>query len=323
MKKIAFLGMGRMGAPMAANLARAGFDVVVWNRSADRPGLSVAVAAGARSAATLAEACSGREAIACCLGDVPDVQEVLCRSGGVIDHAPAGAMIIDFSTIGPDAARDIAAALGTKGLRFLDAPVSGGDVGAQAGTLTVMVGGAAEDFDSARTVFDAVGKAVHHCGPIGAGQAVKLCNQVLAAANMVAVTEALVLARTIGIDPQLVVDVCRSGAAGSWALENLGPKILARDFAPGFSIRHILKDLRLVEEAADEAAGDDVDLELPGVDLAVDQFEAVAETDEGRGAELGTHAMILAYEAGEGGDADEDDSDDDSDPDDATDDHDD
>jgi 3-hydroxyisobutyrate dehydrogenase len=297
MKKIAFLGMGRMGAPMAANLAHAGFDVVIWNRTADRPGMAHAVEAGARAVATLEEACAQRDAVLSCLGDVPDVQQVLCRGGGVIDHAPGGALVIDFSTIGPDAARDIARALATRGLRFLDAPVSGGDVGARAGTLTVMVGGEAEDFHAAADLFDAVGKAVHHCGPVGAGQAVKLCNQVLAAANMLAVTEALVLARTIGIDPQLVVEVCRTGAAGSWALEKLGPKILARDFAPGFSIRHILKDLRLVEEAADEAAGDDADVELPGVDLAVDQFEAVAELDEGRGAELGTHAMILAYES--------------------------
>lgn len=286
---VAFVGLGTMGGPMASNLVRAGFDVRAWNRSPDRPFVSEARANGVGVFATIAEAVRGAGIVLLCVSDVADVDEVLFGAGAIADSSAPGALVIDFSTIGPAAARDFGARLAARGLRFLDAPVTGGDVGARAGTLTIMVGGEGADFEDASAVFAAVGKVARHCGPVGTGQAVKLCNQVLGALHMVALTEAVALARLQGIEPSLVVEVCSSGAAGSWALANLGPRVVARDFAPGFMIRHLLKDLRLV---LDTPQGHGLD-ELKGTMLARDLFEKVAAL--GR-SDLGTQALTLAYE---------------------------
>lgn len=286
---VAFLGLGTMGAPMAANLAKKGFDVRGWNRSPERPTIAVAQQAGVRIVSPIAEAVAGADVVAICVSDVADVEDVLFSDGGVAACAVSGTLVVDFSTIGPDAARGFASRLAAEGLRFLDAPVTGGDVGARAGTLTVMVGGDANDAAAAADIFAAVGKMARHCGPSGAGQAVKLCNQVLAALHMVALTEAVALAKMQGIDPSLVVEVCSTGAAGSWALANLGPKALARDFAPGFMIQHLVKDLRLVL-ATPRAAGLE---ELRGTILANALLEKVIAIG---GGELGTQALTLAYE---------------------------
>ncbi|MFN2426711.1 MAG: NAD(P)-dependent oxidoreductase [Candidatus Binatia bacterium] len=321
--QIAFLGLGTMGGPMASNLARSGFDVRGWNRTPDRPSALEAEVAGVQVVSKLADAIAGAKVIALCVGDLADVEEVLFGAAGVAGGeglagaagtarvagvasvasvasvaggtasvaglAAPGTLVIDFSTIGPAAARDFAARLAAAGMRFLDAPVTGGDVGARAATLTVMVGGNAGDFASAAPVFAAVGKVAKHCGDCGAGQAVKLCNQVLAALHMVALTEALALARMQGIDPALVVEVCSTGAAGSWALTNLGPKVLARDFAPGFMVKHLVKDLRLVLETP---PGHGLE-ELRGTILAKSLLEKVASLG---GAEQGTQSLTLAYE---------------------------
>lgn len=300
--QVAFLGLGTMGGPMAANLARAGFDVRGWNRTARRPSAEAARAAGVRLCERIEDAVRGAGLVATCVGDVADVEAVLFGAGGASSHAAAGALVIDFSTIGPVAARRIAAALERAGLRFVDAPVTGGDVGAKAATLTIMAGGSDADFAEAGPLLAAVGRRAVLCGPVGAGQSIKLCNQVLAAVHMVALTEALALARAQRVDPQLVVDVCTSGAAGSWALEHLGPRLLGRDFAPGFMIKHLLKDLRLVLDTppAEGFAG------MFGSQLAADLFEKVAriqrseEFGGGPGGELGTQALTLAYEAGRG-----------------------
>jgi 3-hydroxyisobutyrate dehydrogenase len=286
---VAFVGLGTMGGPMASNLARAGFEVRGWNRSAGRPTASAAGSAGVRVVSTIAESVAGAEIAALCVSDVGDVEEVLFGERGIAKSAAPGTLVIDFSTIGPSAARDFGARLAAAGLRFLDAPVTGGDVGARAGTLTIMVGGEARDFEAARALFAAVGKVARHCGAGGAGQAVKLCNQVLGALHMVALTEALALARMQGIDPSLVVEVCCTGAAGSWALTNLGPRVLARDFAPGFMVKHLVKDLRLVL-ATPPAQGLD---ELRGTILAKGLLEKVAGLG---GSDLGTQALTLAYE---------------------------
>jgi len=288
-KTIAFLGLGTMGGPMASNLAKAGFVVRGWNRS---PGRATAVAAGDAGVgvvATVGDAVSTAGIVALCVSDVGDVEDVLFGASGVAAKAAAGALVVDYSTIGPSAARDFGSRLRTAGLRFLDAPVTGGDIGARAGTLTIMVGGEADDFEEARAMFAAVGKVARHCGETGAGQAVKLCNQVLGALHMVALTEALALARMQGIDPSLVVEVCSTGAAGSWALTNLGPRVLQRDFAPGFMVKHLVKDLRLVLETP---PGHGLD-ELRGTILAKSLLEKVAALG---GADLGTQALTLAYE---------------------------
>lgn len=289
---VAYLGLGRMGGPMATNLARAGVTVRGWNRTATSPFAVAAGEAGVQLMSSLAEAVADADVILTCVSDVPDLREVLLGEGGVISTGKKGALIVDLSTVGPVAAREVAAELKEAGFGFVDAPVSGGDVGAQKGTLAVMAGGSDEDFSRALPFLEIVGAAVKHCGATGTGQSVKLCNQVLAALHMVALTEAMVLARTLGVDPDLVVDVCKSGAAGSWALENLGPRQNARDFAAGFKIDHLLKDLRLLEEANDDLDGE----ELPGVDVAVDLFELAAEAEEGAGARLGTQALRLAYD---------------------------
>lgn len=288
---VAFLGLGTMGSPMAANLARAGLAVRGWNRTPATPLAAEAAAAGVSLQPSIAEAVRGASIVALCVGDVGDVDEVLFSAGGVADSAAPRTLVVDFSTIGPAAARDFHARLAARGLRFVDAPVTGGDVGARAGTLTIMAGGADADFAEAGAVFAAVGKLARHCGGPGSGQAVKLCNQVLAAVHMVALTEALALARMQGIDPSLVTEVCSTGAAGSWALANLGPRVIARDFAPGFMVKHLVKDLRLVLETP---AGEGLD-ELRGTVLAKGLLEKVAELG---GAEFGTQAMTLAYERG-------------------------
>lgn len=288
--QIAFLGLGVMGGPMTANLARNGLSVKAWNRTPNRPGIDIAAAAGATIVPSIAEAVESADAIFTCLGDVPDVEEVILGSGGVAETAKPGALVVDFSTIGPNAVKKIAAQLEPRQLRFLDAPISGGDIGAVKGTLTIMVGGSQEDFNQCQPMFAAMGKNVRLCGPVGSGQAVKLCNQVLCALNLVGLCEAFELAKEQGIDPNLVVEVCSTGAAGSWTLANLGPKIARSDFAPGFKIEHILKDLRLVLESMEASSQ-----ELPGVELSDRFFKLVRELDGCSGGELGTQAMIRAY----------------------------
>ena len=290
--KIAFLGLGVMGGPMTANLAREGLAVRAWNRTPNRPGLQIAEQAGATIVATLKEAVESAEIIFTCLGDVPDVEMVILGEEGVVKYAQPKALVVDMSTIGSLAARKIATVLQQHNLRFLDAPISGGDIGAQQGTLTIMVGGNESDFVECEPYFQIMGKNITLCGPVGSGQAVKLCNQVLAALHAVALCEAIALAHKQGIDPNLIVEVCSTGAAGSWALTNLGPKAIAGDYEPGFMIKHILKDLRLVQEIAE-----DKDL-LPGVELADRLFKLVEKLDDGKGSVQGTQAMIRAYLSG-------------------------
>lgn len=289
-KQIAFLGLGVMGAPMTANLVRNGFPVKAWNRTPNRPGIETAAKAGAQIVSSIREAVEGTDAIFTCLGDVPDVEAVILGNGGVAEYANPDTIVVDFSTIGPDAVKKIAVQLQQRDIRFMDAPISGGDIGAQKGTLTIMVGGSDRDFEECQPMFAAMGKTIRLCGPVGSGQAVKLCNQVLCALNMVGLCEAFELAKQQGIDPNLVVEVCSTGAAGSWALANLGPKIIESDLAPAFKIEHILKDLRLVLESMKSSDG-----ELPGVELSDRAFKVVKQLDGGKGGELGTQAMIRAY----------------------------
>ena len=289
-KPLAFLGMGVMGGPMAANLARHGFPLTVWNRSPEKSGLRQAQQSGATVCDSVQGAVVGADIIFTCLGDVPDVEAVLLGKGGVIDHAKPHSLIVDFSTIGRDAAQTLANELNARQLRFMDAPISGGDIGAQQGTLTIMVGGELADFEAVQPYLKVLGKNIIHCGAVGSGQAVKLCNQVLAGVHMVGLCEAIALAQIQGIDPALMVNVCETGAAGSWALSNLGPKIIADDLEPGFMVQHILKDLRLVQETLAQ-----VSETLPGVDLAEHQFQQVSQLLNGD--RQGTQAMIRRYRA--------------------------
>jgi 3-hydroxyisobutyrate dehydrogenase len=303
-QNVAFLGLGTMGSAMAANLVKQGFKVKGWNRSQERPSIADFVAVGGTIAPSLDLAVRDADVIFLCVGDAPDAITLILGNGSekdvdkglenalennsVAKFAKSGALIVDCSTIGSVAAKHIGGVLSDRNLRFLDAPVSGGDVGARNATLTFMVGGNPDDFAECQPFFAAMGKTIRHCGAIGSGQAVKLCNQTLASIYMVAVCEAMQLAAQMEIDPNLVVEVCGSGAASSWALTNLGLKVAESDFQPGFAIAHMLKDLRLVKEVA--AIGCD---DFPGIELAHQLFQKTSELESGN--RQGTQAMIRAY----------------------------
>jgi 3-hydroxyisobutyrate dehydrogenase len=285
-KKVGFVGMGIMGVPMARNLMKAGFEVTVYNRTASK--CKELVDEGAGQAATPAEAAAKSDATITIVSDTPDVEEVILGEKGIIQSARKGSIVIDMSTISPKATKKMASALKEEGIGMLDAPVSGGDIGAINGTLTIMVGGETSDYERAVPLFEAMGKTVTHVGPSGSGQSTKLCNQCLVAINLVAVCEALLLAKKSGLDLQKSFRVLTGGAANSFQLEKLGPRIAEGDHVPGFMIKLLQKDLRLVVEAAAEG-----ELPIPATVFAQQMFSAVAA--EG-GGELGTQGVIRAFE---------------------------
>ena len=249
--KVAFIGLGIMGAPMAANLVKAGFEVTGYNRSPAR--VEQLAAAGGRGAADIAGAVRGADVVATMVPDSPDVRAVLSGEGGVFQHAPAGALVIDFSTIRPDVAAALAAEGSERGFRVLDAPVSGGEQGAIEGALSIMAGGEAADFEAARPVFDAVGKTVVHVGPAGSGQTVKAANQLMVAGHLELLAEAIVFLEAHGVEVEAALRVLGGGLAGSTVLQRKGAAMLARDFAPGFRVALHDKDLGIVTAAAREA----------------------------------------------------------------------
>ena len=249
--QIGFIGLGIMGAPMAANLVKAGFEVTGYNRSPAR--VEQLAAAGGRGAASIAEAVRDADVVATMVPDSPDVQEVLAGEDGVFGHARPGALIIDFSSIRPDVAAALAAEGAKRGFRLLDAPVSGGEQGAIEGVLSIMVGGAAEDFEAAAPVFDAVGKTIVHVGPAGSGQTVKAANQLMVAGHLELLAEAIVFLEAYGVDTEAALRVLGGGLAGSTVLQRKGATMLARDFRPGFRIALHDKDMGIVTAAAREA----------------------------------------------------------------------
>ena len=292
--RIGFVGLGIMGAPMALNLMKAGFSLKVYNRS-DRPGVQQVVEAGAVRAASPREAAEGSDVIVTIVTDTPDVEAVILAEDGVLHGARRGATVIDMSTISPRVTREIAARLKESGVNMLDAPVSGGDVGAQQGTLSIMVGGEQAVFDDCLPVFEAMGRNINLIGGTGAGQTTKACNQIAVACANLAMAEALMLAAASDLDVQKVLEAISGGAAGSWQMTNLGPRILEGDFDPGFMVRLQQKDLKLVLEAAN-----DVKLALPGTSIAHQYFNIVERLG---GADEGTQALIKAYESQAGTEA--------------------
>ncbi|HKQ96621.1 MAG TPA: NAD(P)-dependent oxidoreductase [Candidatus Polarisedimenticolia bacterium] len=246
--KVGFIGLGIMGRPMAGHLLKAGHPLAVWNRT---PGKSAELAAaGARVATSAADAAKGADIVIVMVTDSADVEAVIAGPGGILEGIQQGALVVDMSTISPQTERRMADLLRARGADLIDAPVSGGDVGARNATLAIMAGGAAAAVERARPVLMRLGKSVTHCGPIGAGQLAKLCNQILVSVNLLAVSEAIALARTGGLDPEVMLKAVEGGAAASWQLSNLGPRILRGDFDPGFMVDLMQKDLRLVLETA-------------------------------------------------------------------------
>jgi 2-hydroxy-3-oxopropionate reductase len=251
MTTIAFIGLGIMGSPMSVHLARAGYDVVGYNLTPDRTG--PLEEAGGRAAGSAAEAVAEADVVAVMVPDSPDVQAVLTGEDGVFATAKPGTLVIDFSSIRPDVSAELARQGAERGFRVLDAPVSGGEAGAVAATLSIMVGGTAEDFAAARPVLDVVGRTVVHVGPAGAGQTVKAANQLVVAANIQVLAEALVFLEAYGVDTTAALEVLGGGLAGSTVLQQKKANMLTRSFDPGFRIDLHHKDMGIVTAAAREA----------------------------------------------------------------------
>lgn len=285
-ERVGFIGLGIMGQGMARNLLKAGFSVRVWNRTTSK--MDALVSEGAQAGATPADVAAQSDIIITCVSDTPDVEKVILGEDGVIHGAAAGSLVIDCSTISPQATKDIADQLKAKGIQMLDAPVSGGSEGAAKGTLTIMVGGAAEDVERAMPVFKAMGKTITHIGENGSGQIVKLVNQILVVGNCLAMCEALLLAQAGGVDLQKTIDAISQGAAGSWMFTNRAPQIIRRDWRPGFMISLQQKDLRLVLDAADELG-----VPLPGTSLIFNFYRTLEA--QGLSSE-GNHGLMKALE---------------------------
>jgi len=278
---VGFIGLGIMGRPMARNLAKAGFSLKVYNRTRSRAeeieGPSIQVVESPAAAA------ADSDVIIVIVTDSEAVREVITGPDGVLSGIRPGSIVIDMSTIAPAVERELSGELEAKGSALIDAPVSGGDVGAQKGTLAIMAGGPREAFDKVGPVFEAMGKTITYCGPVGNGQLTKLCNQILVSVNLLAVSEAISFARRNELDPKVMIEAIQGGAAGSWQLSNLGPRIADGDFAPGFMIDLMQKDLKLVLQAADRSLAT-----LPALSLVHQLFNSAQAANLGR---EGTQAL--------------------------------
>jgi 3-hydroxyisobutyrate dehydrogenase len=284
--RVGFVGLGLMGMPMARNVLKAGFDLVVHNRT--RAKAEKLAAEGAHVAGSLAEVAAACDLVLSCVPGPSDVERVYLGDGGALSAARAGQVLCDMSTIDPDTHRRIAAAAAERGAEYLDAPVSGGTSGARDATLAIMVGGSAGAFERARPVFEAMGKSVYHVGPVGAGATVKLVNQMMAAISSLAAAEGLVLGAKAGVDPDLLVEIISSSSGMSRSFGGMAPNILKRFFEPGFTIDLMYKDVSLAVQMA-RALGVRV--------LAGALAEQVIQ--EARGAGLGdraTYALVQPLE---------------------------
>ncbi len=248
MSKIGFIGLGTMGKPMALNLLKAGHIVRVYNRTKSR--MEPLVAAGAQATDTCRDAASDSDVVISIVSDSADVREVILGSTGAVSGAKKGAIIIDMSTISPSVAVEIGDSCKMRGFEFLDAPVTGGETGAAHATLSVMVGGSREALETVRPILSAMAAKITYMGPGGSGQKAKLCNQVICALNTLAVSEGMALAEAAGLDQEVLIKAMQGGAAGSWMLDNLAPKMVEGDWEPGFRIALQQKDVRLALELA-------------------------------------------------------------------------
>lgn len=291
--QIGFVGLGIMGNPMSKNLLKAGYQVTVFNRT--RSKMDELLKEGAKSASSPKEVAENSDITITMLTDSPDVEDVVLQSNGILEGLKENTVLIDMSTISPKVTQKIADLLERKGAHMLDAPVSGGLWGAVSGTLAIMVGGQKPIFDRCMPVFEAMGKTITYTGSHGMGQTTKLINQILVANTMNAVAEALVFAAKAGADLETTIEAVAGGAAGSWQLSNLGPRVIKGDFAPGFMVKLQQKDLRLILEAASEMS-----VALPSTSLVNQLFaslEAMGHSEDGTQALVQVHELLTGIKA--------------------------
>lgn len=286
---IAFIGTGVMGRSMAGHLLAAGHPLNVFTRTKSKA--DPLVAQGAVWKDSVAEATKNSQIIITIVGFPADVESVYLGETGIVANAQPNSLLIDMTTSSPDLAVRISEQAKTKGAQSLDAPVSGGDIGAREARLSIMVGGDQEAFERAKPAFEKMGKNIVLQGAAGSGQHTKMCNQVAIASGMVSICEAMAYAKKSGLNPETVLKSIESGAAGSWSLSNLAPRFLKGNFDPGFFVKHFIKDMRIALESAES-----MNLDLPGLAQAKKLYEKLATQG---GEDFGTQALFKLYEAGE------------------------
>ena len=285
-EKIGFIGTGVMGNSMAFHLMRAGYDVHLYTRTKSKA--ENLLEHGAVWEESVADLAQHTDIIITMIGTPQDVESVYFGAEGILENARANAYVIDMTTSKPSLAKKIYDAAKEKNIHALDAPVSGGDIGAREASLTIMVGGDAVDFEAMEEIFEIMGENIVHQGDAGAGQYTKLANQIAIAPGMIGLAEALVFSKNAGLDQTTVLQSISAGAAGSWSMDNYGPRMIFRTFDPGFAIKHYIKDLRIAVEAAEE-----MNMNTPGLQLALQIYEELGETGE---LESGIHAIIKYFE---------------------------
>jgi 3-hydroxyisobutyrate dehydrogenase len=284
-KTIGFIGLGVMGKSMARNLLKAGYPLLVNTRTKEKA--NDLIAEGAVWKETVAQLAKEADVVITMVGYPKDVEEVYFGEEGILANVKEGTYVIDMTTSTPSLAEKIYKAAKERNVYALDAPVSGGDIGAKEGKLTIMVGGDEEVFSACKPILERLGTNIVHQGKAGAGQHTKMCNQIAIASNMIGVCEALAYAKRSGLDPLKVLESISQGAAGSWSLSNLAPRMLAGDFQPGFYVKHFIKDMKIALEEAEK-----MNLQLPGLALAKSMYEELAKAGE---ENSGTQALYKRY----------------------------
>jgi 3-hydroxyisobutyrate dehydrogenase len=282
---IGFIGLGVMGRGMVRNLVQAGYEVIVHSRT--KPQAEQLLQLGVQWKESVSDLARESDAVITMVGYPHDVEQVYLGAGGLVEQARSGTLLIDMTTSCPELARTIHRKARENDLYALDAPVSGGEIGARDGTLSIMVGGDEDIFEEAMPIMGRLGKNIVRQGDAGAGQFTKMCNQIAVAVNMIAVCESLTYASQNGLDPSTVLKSIEAGAAGSWSLSMLAPKIIAEDFKPGFYVKHIIKDLQIALDSAKQ-----LNLDLPGLQLAKTLYDQLAAMDE---ENSGTQALYKWY----------------------------
>lgn len=286
MKKVGFIGVGIMGKSMVRNLMKHGFQVTIYARSREKA--EDLLEEGAVWADSIGKCAKGQDVVITIVGFPADVEEVYFSEGGILANASQGSYLIDMTTTSPRLSKQIERAAKAKGLKALDAPVTGGDVGARAGTLTVLAGGDREDFEACLPVFQALGRDINYMGKSGSGQHAKMANQIAIAGALSGVCEAISYAKSTGLDPEAVIKAIGTGAAGSRQLDIYGPRILEGDMEPGFFVKHFVKDMRIAREEAEKAG-----VELGVLNYVLSMYEEIEKDGKG---DLGNQCLIQYYE---------------------------